>query len=113
MSTAMSEALIATLKSIDDGKLSAIFAKADSDELALALRLLPIERSNILLASVPPDLARRSLALVTDDAEASQPVVRRLMKRLEAAQHERHAVLLTTLDWLARLLGRFRRETAG
>lgn len=113
MSSSMIEALIASLRSTDDAALVAAFTNAAPAELALAVRLLPIERGNTLLALVDPELAKASIELFADDAEPERRSVRRLLKRLHAAQRERHGLLLASLDALVRLLGRLRRETSG
>ena len=54
MFTTKLEALASILKSFEEKRLIELFTKSDPGELALAVKLLPLERGNQVLASVDP-----------------------------------------------------------
>lgn len=111
MPTAACEALTNALKSLEDSKLRALFAGAEADELALAIRLLPLERGNAALVDVATERARAALDIVAesaDDAPAPE-LTERLLRRVHRAGKERRGLVLAALDLVALALGSARR----
>lgn len=110
MLTPKLEALASTLKSLDEKLLIELFAKSDVAEVALAVRLLPLERGNQILASVDPNLARAALERVATEI-VDRKAERRLMRNLSRVARARRGWVLVALDWLATILGTLRRES--
>ena len=110
MLTPKLEALASTLKSLDEKLLIELFANSDPAELALAVRLLPLERGNQVLASVDPEVAKAALERVATEVN-DRNAERRLMRNISRLSRARRGWVLTTLDWLATMLGTLRRES--
>ncbi len=76
--------LASTLQSADDRQLATVFGRGGAEELAIAMRYLPLERLNGLIAAIPQDLVIEALRLAEPDRDVSDKLVARLTRELVA-----------------------------
>jgi len=74
--------LATSMQSADDRQLAAVFGRGGAEELAIAMRFLPLERLNGLIAAMPQDLVIEALRLAEPDREISEKMVSRLARDL-------------------------------
>jgi hypothetical protein len=104
------ESLAHRLNTATVSELRAALTNCPAQEMALAMLLLPLERSNAALARVEHARIKDALALTRDELASSEDTARRLARRLEAAAREPGGGLLALIDFVARRLGVLVRE---
>jgi len=76
--------LAASMQNAEDRQLAVVFGRGGAEELAIAMRYLPLERLNGLIAAMPQDLVIEALRLAEPDREISDKLVSRLTRELTA-----------------------------
>jgi hypothetical protein len=104
------ESLAHRLNTATVSELRATLTNCPAQEMALAMLLLPLERSNAALARVEHARIKEALALTRDELASSEDMARRLARRLDAAAREPGGGLLALIDFVARRLGVLVRE---
>lgn len=79
--------LAASMQNADDRQLATVFGRGGAEELAIAMRFLPLERLNGLIAAMPQDLVIEALRLAEPDREISDKLASRLTREL-TAEHD-------------------------
>jgi hypothetical protein len=104
------ESLAHRLNTATVSELRAALTNCPAQEMALAMLLLPLERSNAALARIEHARIKEALALTRDELASSEDTARRLARRLDAAAREPGGGLLALIDFVARRLGLLVRE---